>query len=90
MKYTSTTAKTVIGAAGIAAASVFAASTASATTPNIQGFGSTESLVAGPLVTAYTVSNLQPSDEAIPGYTRKGLSTKLISPRGQMAGSSPR
>ncbi|KAA0105078.1 MPT63 family protein [Mycolicibacterium sp. P1-5] len=72
MKYTTTTTKTVIGAAGVAAVSVFAAATASATTPNVQGFGTTESLVEGPMVTAYTVSNLQPSDEAIPGYTPKG------------------
>ena len=31
-----------------------------------------ESLIDGSLVTAYTVSNLQPSSVAIPGYTPKG------------------
>jgi hypothetical protein len=72
VKYTRTTTKTVLGATAVAAASIFTAATASATTPNIQGFGSTESLVAGQLVTAYTVSNLQPSDQSIPGYTPKG------------------
>jgi uncharacterized protein DUF1942 len=72
VKFTTTSAKTVIGAAGIAAASVFAAATASAASPNIQGFGSTESLINGSMVTAYTVSNLQPSSLSIPGYTPKG------------------
>ncbi|WP_293332850.1 MPT63 family protein [Mycobacterium sp.] len=71
MKFTTTAAKTALGAAGIAAVSVFAAGTASAA-PNIQGFGASESLVDGPLVTAYTVSNLQQSTIAIPGYTPKG------------------
>ena len=72
MKFTTTTVKTAIGAAGIAAVSAFAAAIASATTPNIQGFGISESLIDGPLVTSYTVSNLQPSSLAIPGYTPKG------------------
>lgn len=71
MKVTTTTIKAAIGAAGIAAASVFAASMASAA-PNIQGFGTSEQLIDGPLVTSYTVSNLQPSNIAIPGYTPKG------------------
>jgi Domain of unknown function (DUF1942) len=71
VKFTTTTAKTAIGAAGIAAVSVFAAATASAA-PNIQGFGTSESLIDGPMVTSYTVSNLQPSTIAIPGYTPKG------------------
>ena len=71
MKVSRTTIKTAIGAAGIAAATVFAASTASAA-PNIQGFGTSEQLVDGPLVTTYTVSNLQPSNISIPGYTPKG------------------
>jgi Domain of unknown function (DUF1942) len=67
-----TTAKTAIGAAGIAAVSVFAAATASAAGPNIQGFGTSESLNDGPMVTSYTVSNLQASSLTIPGFTPKG------------------
>ena len=43
-----------------------------AAAPNIQGFGVSEQLVDGPLVTDYTVSNLQPSNVSIPGYTPKG------------------
>lgn len=72
MKFTTTTVKTVIGATGLGAASVFAAATAFAATPNVQGFGTSESLINGPMVTAYTVSNLQPSNLSIPGYTPKG------------------
>jgi hypothetical protein len=72
VKFATTTVKTVIGAAGIAAVSVFAAATASAAAPTIQGFGTSESLIDGPMVTAYTVSNLQPSSSSIPGYTPKG------------------
>ena len=72
MKFTSTAMKSVIGAAGIAAAGVFAAATAFAAPPNIQPFGTSEPLIDGPLVTNYTVSNLQPSDAVIPGYTPKG------------------
>src|SRR5689334_24868213 len=64
-------AATAVAAGGIAAASVFAATPASAA-PNIQGFGTSEQLIDGPLVTNYTVSNLQPSNVAIPGYTPKG------------------
>lgn len=71
MKFTSTAMKTVIGAAGIAAVSAFGAATAAAA-PNIQGFGTSQQLIAGPLVTDYTVSNLQPSNVTIPGYTPKG------------------
>jgi len=67
-----TTAKTAIGAAGIAAVSVFAAATATAAGPNIQGFGASESLNDGPMVTSYTVSNLQASSLTIPGFTPKG------------------
>src|SRR5271156_6824695 len=72
VKIATTTVKTAIGAAGIAAVSVVAAATASAAPPNIQGFGTSEPLIDGPLVTNYTVSNLQPSSVAIPGYTPKG------------------
>ncbi len=72
MKF-STTAKTAVAAAGIAAATVFAPAMASAApAPNIQGFGVSEQLIDGPMVTDYTVSNLQPSNIAIPGYTPKG------------------
>jgi hypothetical protein len=72
MKFTSNAMKSMIGAAGIAAVSAFTAATASAAPPNIQGFGTSQQLIAGPLVTSYTVSNLQPSNVAIPGYTPKG------------------
>lgn len=72
MKVSKTAVKTAAAAGGIAVASVFAAATASAAPPNIQGFGTSEQLVDGPLVTNYTVSNLQPSNVAIPGYTPKG------------------
>ena len=72
MKATTTAVKSAIAAGGIAAASVFAAATASAAGANIQGFGTSEQLVDGPLITNYTVSNLQQSNAAIPGYTPKG------------------
>lgn len=72
MKVTKTAVKTA-AAAGIAAATVFAAAPASASPPpNIQGFGTSEQLVDGAMVTTYTVSNLQPSNVSIPGYTPKG------------------
>jgi Domain of unknown function (DUF1942) len=72
VKFTTTTVKTITGAAGIAAVSVFAAATASGAAPTIQGFGTSESLIDGPMITAYTVSNLQASSLSIPGYTPKG------------------
>ena len=72
MKFTSNAMKSVIGAAGIAAVGAFTAATASAAPPNIQGFGTSQQLIEGPLITNYTVSNLQPSNAAIPGYTPKG------------------
>ncbi|MCV7076992.1 MPT63 family protein [Mycobacterium szulgai] len=72
MKFTATSVKTAIGAAGIAAVSLFAAVPASAAPPNIQGFGETEQLIDGPMITSYTVSNLQQSTVTIPGYTPKG------------------
>ena len=72
MKVTTTAVKSAFAAGGIAAAGVLAAATASAAPPNIQGFGTSEQLVDGPLITNYTVSNLQPSNTAIPGYTPKG------------------
>ncbi|WP_422206994.1 MPT63 family protein [Mycobacterium sp.] len=71
MKFTTTTMRTAIGAAGIAAVSLATAGSASAA-PNIQGFGTSEPLVDGPMVTNYTVSNLQPSTISIPGFTPKG------------------
>src|ERR1700720_1470450 len=54
VKFTTTTVQTAIGAAGIAAVSVFAAATASAAPPNIQGFGTSESLIDGPMIPGYT------------------------------------
>lgn len=72
MKFTSTAAKTAIGAAGIAAMSVFAAGAAAADPPDIQQLGASESLLDGPMVTAYTVSNLQPSNVTIAGYVPHG------------------
>jgi hypothetical protein len=72
VKFTTPTVKAVIGAAGMAGVSVLAAATASATSPNIQGFGTSEPLIDGSMVTNYTVSNLQPSSLSIPGYTPKG------------------
>jgi hypothetical protein len=63
--------KAALGAAGIAAVGVFTAATASAA-PTIQGLGTSETLVDGPLITDYTVSNLQPSNVTIAGYTPKG------------------
>jgi hypothetical protein len=71
VKFTTTTMKTAIGAAGIAAVSLATAGSASAA-PNIQGFGTSEPLIDGPMVTNYTVSNLQPSNISIPGFTPKG------------------
>jgi Domain of unknown function (DUF1942) len=71
VKFTTTTMRTAIGAAGIAAVSLATAGSASAA-PNIQGFGASEPLIDGPMVTNYTVSNLQPSTIAIPGFTPKG------------------
>lgn len=68
----STAIKTAIAAAGIGATTVFTAATAFAAPPTIQGFGSSEQLIDGPLITNYTVSNLQPSNVVIPGYTPKG------------------
>jgi hypothetical protein len=72
VKFTSSAVKSAVGAAGIAAVTVFTAATAAAANPTIQPFGSSEQLVDGPLVTAYTVNNLQPSNATIPGYTPKG------------------
>ena len=72
MKFTATTVKTAIGAAAIATAGVFGAATAAAAPPAIQGFGTSQQLVDGPMVTDYTVNNLQPSNVTIPGYTPKG------------------
>lgn len=72
MKFTTTTAKTALGAAGIAAVSLFGAAAASAAPTITEGLGTPETLVDGPLQTAYTVSNLQPANVTIPGYTPKG------------------
>jgi Domain of unknown function (DUF1942) len=72
VKFTSTTVKSAIGATGIAAASIFAAATAVAAPPTMGGFGTSEQLVDGPLITNYTVSNLQPANVTIPGYSPQG------------------
>lgn len=72
MKFTATAMKTALGAAAIATASVFAAASASAAPPTIQGFGTSEQLLDGALVTAYTVNNLQASNVVIPGDTPQG------------------
>ena len=72
MKFTSTKVTSAIGATGIAAASIFAAATAVAAPPTIGGFGTSEQLMDGPLITNYTVSNLQPANVTIPGYTPQG------------------
>ena len=58
--------KTAIGAVGIASVTIFTAATAAAVNPTVQRLGTTEQLVDGPLVTAYTVSNLQPSNVTLP------------------------
>jgi hypothetical protein len=71
VKYATTIMKTAIAAAGIAAIGFATAASASAA-PDIQGFGSSEPLIDGPMVTNYTVSNLEPSTIAIPGFTPKG------------------
>lgn len=71
MKFTKTAAKMAIGAAGIAAAAAFTAAPAIAN-PSIQQFGTSAPIVSGPLVTAYTVSNLEPSSTTIPGYVPQG------------------
>jgi hypothetical protein len=68
---TTTIIKTAIGAAGVAAISLTTAGSASAA-PNIQWFGTSEPLIDGPMITNYTVSNLQPSSITIPGFTPKG------------------
>jgi Domain of unknown function (DUF1942) len=72
VKFTTTTTKTAIAAAGIAAVSLFGAAAASAAPTITEGLGTPETLVDGPLVTAYTVSNLEPATVTIPGYTPKG------------------
>ncbi|MEZ0382506.1 MPT63 family protein [Mycobacterium sp. pW045] len=71
MKFSTTAAKTAAGAAGIAAVSVFAATTAMAE-PAIQPFGTPEQLNDGALSTSYTVSNLGPANVVIPGYQPDG------------------
>jgi hypothetical protein len=72
VKFTSTKVTSAIGATGIAAASIFAAAIAGAAPPTMGGFGTSEQLVDGPLITNYTVSNLQPASVTIPGYTPQG------------------
>lgn len=71
MRFTTTTFKTAIGAVGIATAGVFGVGVSSAA-PNVQPFGTSQQLISGPMTTTYTVSNLRPSNIAIPGYTPEG------------------
>ena len=71
MRFSSTAMRSMVAAAGIAAVGVFGAATASAS-PITQNLGTSETLVDGPLITAYTVSNLQPSNAMIPGFTPTG------------------
>jgi hypothetical protein len=72
VKFSAATVKTAIGAAAITTAGVFTAAPALAAPPTVQDFGTSENLVDGPLVTSYTVSNLQPSNAVVPGYTPQG------------------
>lgn len=69
MTFTTTIVKATLSAAGMAAASIVTVATAAA---NVQGFGATERAIDGPLITDYTVSNLRPSDAAIPGFQPAG------------------
>lgn len=71
VRFTFNTLKAAIGAVAIAA-TVFGAGIASAAPPSIEGFGASQQLIDGPMITTYTVSNLQQSNIAIPGYTPKG------------------
>ena len=71
MKLSKGTAKMVAGAAGIAALSLFSATTVIAE-PAVQPFGTTEQLNDGALGTSYTVSNLGPANVVIPGYQPEG------------------
>jgi hypothetical protein len=66
VSFTKAAMKTAIGAAGIASVTIFTATTAAAVDPTVQRLGSTEQLVDGPLVTAYTVSNLERSNVTLP------------------------
>ncbi|AYE95852.1 hypothetical protein C0J29_14600 [Mycobacterium paragordonae] len=71
VRFTKTTLKAAIGAAAIAG-TVFGGGIAAAAPPSIEGFGTSQQLIDGPMITTYTVSNLQQSTVAIPGYTPKG------------------
>jgi hypothetical protein len=71
MKLSTTAVKTAAGAAGIAALGLFAAGTALAE-PAVQPFGTPSQLNDGPMVTSYTVSNLEPANVTIPGYQPRG------------------
>ena len=71
MKFTTTSARATFAGVVIAGVSGLMAATASAA-PSVQKFGATEQLVDGPMVTAYTVDNLQASTGTIPGYAPQG------------------
>jgi Domain of unknown function (DUF1942) len=72
VKLGNTAVKTALGAAAVATAGVFGAGSAVAAAPTVQHFGTSEPLFDGPMVTSYTVSNLQPSNVVIPGYVTHG------------------
>lgn len=72
MRVTTTTFKAALGAVGITAAGVLGGGVVSAAPPNVQAFGTSQQLINGPMITTYTVSNLQQSTIAIPGYTPEG------------------
>ncbi len=69
MKFSTTTAKAAVSAAGIAGASIFMAPIAAA---NVQSYGATEQAIDGPLVMDYTVNDLRPSDATLPGFRPAG------------------
>lgn len=71
MKFPKNAVKAAAGAAGIAVLGAIAAPIAAAE-PTVQPFGTSEKLVDGPLTTSYTVSNLEPANIVIPGYTPQG------------------
>jgi len=72
VKLGNTAVKTALGAAAIATAGICGAGVAGAAPPAVQHFGTSAPLVSGPMVTSYTVTNLQPTDVVIPGYVPHG------------------
>lgn len=72
MKLIPTTVKAALGVGWIAAAALVTAAVVCAAPPRIEGFGTSQQLVDGPMVTSYTVSELQPSNVVIAGFTPAG------------------